>query len=219
MNKNDKVLRFFTLPDMKVEKRNASEGIPAQYIVRGHAAVFNQETDICGWFSEVIAPGAFDNCDLTDVPLFTNHDDSKIPLARSRRNNGNSTMTLGIDETGLSIEARLDVDNNPEAAALYSAVSRGDITGMSFCFHPDKEAWDFSNEDYPKRTITSISKVFEVSAVNNPAYEGTDISARDRDALDNARKEVETARSQALDKAKSEEEIEVLKLKNKILSK
>ena len=61
--------------------------------------------------------------------------------------------------------------------------------------------------------------MFEVSAVNNPAYEGTDISARDRDALDNARKEVETARSQALDKAKSEEEIEVLKLKNEILSK
>ncbi len=65
-------------------------------------------------FYEVIDAGAFDNADLRDVPLLVNHDFNKIPLARSRRN-GNSSMTLQVDEIGLSIQAKLDVENNADA--------------------------------------------------------------------------------------------------------
>ena len=69
--------------------------------ITGHPAVFNSPADIGGWFEETIDPGAFDDCDLTDVCLFANHRDMKIPLARSRRNNGSSTMQLSIDDIGL----------------------------------------------------------------------------------------------------------------------
>lgn len=183
--------------------------------VEGHPAVFGKPADIGGWFQETIERGAFDGCDFTDVLLFVNHEQEKIPLARSRRNNGNSTMTLDVDDTGLHMVASLDTENNAEARAVFSSIERGDMDGMSFCFRVKEDKWDNVDSEYPTRHILKISKVYEVSAVNNPAYPDTDISARnDKAALDNARKAVETARSKEV-----ETSIEVLKLKNEILSK
>lgn len=184
--------------------------------ITGHPAVFDSQADIGGWFGEIIERGAFDDCDMTDVLLFVNHEQNKIPLARSRRNNGNSTMTLGVDDKGLTMEASLDTENNPSARAVYSAIQRGDMEGMSFCFNVKDEEWENLDSEYPIRHITKIGKVFEVSAVNQPAYEDTDISARDKAALDNARKAVETARSQSLE---NDKEREVYRLRNEILSK
>lgn len=182
----------------------------------GHAAVFNSPTDIAGYFEEVIERGAFDGCDLTDVPFFVNHLENKIPLARSRNNNGSSTMKLTVDLTGLAIDARVDTDNNQEARAVYSAVERGDVTGMSFAFRVKEQKWEKLDTDYPTRRITKIGKVYEVSVVNDPAYEETDISARDKEALESARAALDSARSKELE---SSNEAEVYKLRNEILSK
>ena len=183
-------------------------------IITGRPIVYNSRTDM-GWFDEIIEPGALNNADLTDVRFLVNHDTSKIPLARSRRNNGNSTMQLSVDNAGLSIEVILDVENNSEARALYSAVQRGDISGMSFMFGVDSEEWDDLESEHPTRRIKSISTVVEVSAVTFPAYESTEINARSKEALDNARQAVETARSKSVDTDK--EALELLKLKTKIL--
>ena len=182
----------------------------------GHAAVFNSPTDIAGYFEEVIERGAFDGCDLTDVPFFVNHLENKIPLARSRNNNGSSTMKLTVDLTGLAIDARVDTDNNQEARAVYSAVERGDVTGMSFAFRVKEQKWENLDTRYPTRRITKIGKVYEVSVVNDPAYEETDISARDKEALESARAALDSARSKELESSK---EAEVYKLRNEILSK
>ena len=182
----------------------------------GHAAVFNSPTDIAGYFEEVIERGAFDGCDLTDVPFFVNHLENKIPLARSRNNNGSSTMKLTVDLTGLAIDARVDTDNNQEARAVYSAVERGDVTGMSFAFRVKEQKWEKLDSDYPVRRILKIGKVYEVSVVNDPAYEETDISARDKEALESARAALDSARSKELESSK---EAEVYKLRNEILSK
>ena len=146
------------------------EGVAGTRSITGHPAVFNSPADIGGYFEEIIEPGAFDDCDMTDVLLFTNHRDMKIPLARSRRNNGNSTMTLTVDDIGLKMDADLDVENNQEARALFSAIERGDMDGMSFCFRVKEQTWDNLDTDYPTRHITKIAKVYEVSAVNEPAY-------------------------------------------------
>ncbi len=183
-------------------------------IIEGHAAVFNRQTSVGGFFYEVIDSGAFDKADLRDVPLMVNHDFSKIPLARSRRNNGNSTLTLSVDEVGLAIRAKLDVESNADARALYSAVERGDLDGMSFAFIVDGEEWQDLGTDTPTRRIKSISKVFEVSACTFPQYEDTDITARSENALDSAKKTLDNARAKSLDKDK---ELEILKLKNRIL--
>ena len=81
------------------------------HIITGRPIVYESKTDI-GPFDEIIRHGALDKTDLKDVRFLVNHDLSKIPLARSRRNNGNSTMLLTVDDMGLSIRVDLDTENN-----------------------------------------------------------------------------------------------------------
>ena len=190
----------------------------AEKIIEGHAAVFDQKTNVDNLFWEVIARNAFADADsLRDVALFINHDTFKLPLARSRRNNGNSSMTLAVDDVGLAFRARLDVDNNPDARALYSAVERGDIAGMSFAFATAEDDWADLDSDMPTRRVKKIAQVFEISACNFPAYEQTDIHTRAAlQSLDSARKALENARGKSLDNDKARL-IEVLRLKNRIL--
>lgn len=192
-----------------------AEETDAGNIVTGRPIVYNSRTDL-GWFDEIIEPGALNKTDLTDVRFLVNHDTSKIPLARSRRNNGNSTMQLTVDNDGMGIRVTLDTENNNEARALYSAVQRGDISGMSFMFGIRDEEWENLDSDHPTRHIKDISTVVEVSAVTFPAYESTEINARCKGALDNARSAVETARQQR-EPTVDTDELELLKEKTRIL--
>lgn len=173
-------------------------------MITGRPIVFNSWTDL-GWFDEIIDSRALDNTDLTDVRFLVNHDLSKIPLARSRRNNGNSTMQLFTDDQGLLIKAQLDTENNAEAKSLYSAIQRGDISGMSFMFSIRGDEWQDLNSDHPRRRITDIESVVEVSAVTFPAYDSTSINARSKEALESARSALESARQQAGEPLESEE--------------
>lgn len=169
------------------------------HIVEGLAAVCEQETriaDVFGEFVEIIRKGAFDETDFDDVRLLVNHDFNGIALARSRRNNKSdkpNTMQLWVDANGdVNIKADLDTENNEQARALYSAISRGDMDGMSFCFYVSEENQRWHDRDGVKvREILKVDKVIEVSAVNFPAYGGTNIDSRsldsDRRALDNAK--------------------------------
>lgn len=184
-------------------------------IITGRPIVYNSRTDL-GWFDEIIESGALMNTDLTDVRFLVNHDVSKIPLARSRRNNGNSTMFLTVDENGMGIRVTLDTENNTEARALYSAVQRGDISGMSFMFSVKGEEWDDIDSNHPTRRIKDISKVVEVSAVTFPAYNATEINARSKEALDNARSALEKAKEQTA-KPLDSGELELLKAKTQTL--
>lgn len=210
-----KATRGFKVPDFRAATQTIdAEGEErAQSMLIGHAAVFDTTTNIGNWFYEIIERTAFDGCDFTDVLFCINHDVSKIPLARSRRNNDNSTMKLGIDQAGLLVEAAVDTENNTEARSLYSSVDRGDIDGMSMIFRVADDEWTGLDTEMPTRRIKKIAKVFEVSAVNWPAYESTDINARDNGALESARLMLESVRSQALESAKA---VDILRLKNKI---
>lgn len=186
-------------------------------IVTGRPIVYESKTDIGGWFAEVIERGALDKADLTDVRFLVNHDISKIPLARSRKNTKNSTMQLSVDDDGMGIRVVLDTENNSEARNLYSAIERGDITGMSFMFGIDDEEWTELDSDYPTRHIKGISTVIEVSAVTFPAYEDTEINARDKSALENARSAVDTARESQQTSVETDE-LELLKQRTKTLT-
>lgn len=162
-------------------------------VITGRPIVYDQVTDL-GYCAEVIERGALDETDLRDVRFLVNHDFSKIPLARSRKNTKNSTMQLSVDKAGMSIRVNLDTENNTEARNLYSAVKRGDVSGMSFMFSVRDEEWENLDSDYPTRHIKAIGTVVEVSAVTFPAYDSTEINARGKVALENARQSVETAR-------------------------
>lgn len=192
--KEERVLRFYDDIELRAENNeqygNYIEGLPI---------VFNSSTDL-GWYEETIDPHALDNADLKDIRLLVNHNTDMIPLARSRNNNANSTMQFVVTEEGMRMRANLDTENNADAKALYSAVSRGDMTGMSFMFSVKEDKWDDLETDYPKRTILEIGKVFEVSAVNFPAYQSTELytsqRSKDKEALDNARLTLESARAE-----------------------
>lgn len=179
--------------------------------ITGRPIVYDSKTDL-GWFDEIIEAGALDKANLKDVRFLVNHNTDMIPLARSRNNNENSTMQLEVDKDGMGIRVNLDTENNTEARNLYSAIKRGDITGMSFMFTIDGEEWENLESDHPTRHIKSIGQVFEVSAVTFPAYEATEISARDKAALDSAKAALESARSQSLDS--DNEALELEKAKN-----
>lgn len=179
----------FEVRAMKDEQRGS--------YLEGTPIVYDAWTDL-GWYDERIADGALADTDLKDVRFLVNHNTDMIPLARSRNNNENSTMQLSVvDRVGMNIRVNLDTENNADARSLYSAVERGDIDSMSFMFIVADDIWEDEDTDHPKRTITNIRKVFEVSAVTFPAYEQTSISARGlSDALESAKESLESVRAE-----------------------
>ena len=140
------------------------EGMP---IVYNQPALIN---DPKGQYVEIIRPGALDNTDITDTRLLYNHDTNRVPLARTPK-----TMQLTKSPAGLHMTATLP--DTPEAKSVYTAVLRGDLSGMSFAFSvPD--GGDKFDPDTNTREIFVISKLYEVSIVPFPAYPQTSIEAR-----------------------------------------
>ena len=177
----------------------------------GQPIVYNERTDL-GWYDEIIADGALDGTDLRDVRFLINHNTDMIPLARSRNNNANSTMQLQvIPSAGMAIRVDLDTENNTDARSLYSAVNRGDISGMSFMFVVAEDKWDDIDTEHPTRTILKFAKVFEVSAVTFPAYEATSIQARGlADALDSAKASLDSVRAEKREIERKKQKIRIL---------
>jgi HK97 family phage prohead protease len=201
-----KEIRAFTF-EVRAEQ-NEEHGT----FLEGRPIVYDSRTNL-GWYDEIIERGALDGADLKDVRFLVNHNTDMIPLARSRNNNANSTMQMEVDEEGMNIRVDLDTQNNAEAKALYSAVERGDLDGMSFMFTVDGDKWDDIDSDHPTRTITKLSKVFEVSAVTFPAYEATSITARGlSEALDSAKESLENVKAEAREIERRKQTIRILSM-------
>ena len=182
----------------------------------GQPIVFEQKAEIYdpryGRFTEIIEKDALAETNLRDVRFLINHNTNMIPLARSRNNNENSTMQMIVDpEKGMFIRVNLDTENNTEARNLYSAVKRGDITGMSFMLMDVKDKWENVRERLPIRHVCSIGRVAEVSAVTFPAYETTSIQTRGlSDALDSAWKSLESEKARLAEIDRKKQKIRIL---------
>jgi HK97 family phage prohead protease len=144
--------------------------------IGGYAAQFNKEATGLS-FREVIAPGAFTRTLQSGEPVFllVNHDTDNLPLASTQ----SGTMALRQDETGLWMEADLD-PNNPRAQELASAVSRGDVSKMSFAFTVEPGG---DTREAGLRTLQDLN-LFEVSVVTWPAYDATTVGMRTASAED-----------------------------------
>lgn len=154
-------------PAQKLEVREAQSG---EVRVSGYAAVFGEETNIGGMFTEQIQRGAFkDAIGRDDVVFLINHEG--LPLARTR----SGTLTLEEDERGLYMEASLDAAD-PDVRSIVPKMKRGDLDKMSFAFVPTRQSWDDSSE-MPKRMIEE-AQLYDVSIVTTPAYNGTEIGLR-----------------------------------------
>jgi HK97 family phage prohead protease len=202
---NSKEIRAFNF-EVRAEQ-NEEHG----HFLTGQPIVYNERTDL-GWYDEIIDDGALAETDLRDVRFLINHNTDMIPLARSRNNNANSTMQMEVvPNVGMAIRVDLDTENNADARALYSAVERGDISGMSFMFVVGSDSWEELESEHPTRHIRKINKVFEVSAVTFPAYEATSITARGlSDALESARTSLESAKTERREIERKKQLIRIL---------
>ena len=161
----------------KLENRLASielrEDDAEKMILEGYAIVFDEETligDEKNGFIESISRSALNETNLKDVPMKYNHNDSFLIIARTR----NKSLTLTVDEKGLKVRAELlDTESNKD---IYKMVKAGLLDKMSFAFTVSGQKIDRSGE-IPKRTITGIDRLFDVSIVDLPAYEQTSIAA------------------------------------------
>lgn len=167
--------------------------------IKGYAAVFNSPETYS--YTEVIDSRAFDEADMSDVVLRYNHNDSFMVLARTR----NKSLELNVDEKGLYMDARLQ-DDITEHRNIFNAIKSGLIDKQSFAFTVDEDEYDY---DTDTRTITRIGKVFDVSVVDQPFYNATDVSvARDNKSDDflKRREELRTQeeKKRELEKAKEE---------------
>ena len=159
-------------------------------LIEGYAVKFNEEaligTEEHG-FKEIIVPTALDEANMKDVPLKYNHQDNFLVLARTR----NKSLELEIDEVGLKIKAKLiDTQTNRD---IYKMVQNGLLEKMSFAFTVKEQTWDRSGE-IPYRTILKIDRLYDVSIVDVPAYEGTSVYARSLELLDSETKALENER-------------------------
>ncbi len=148
----------------------AAEG--TEYVVEGYAAVFNQLVLICvkdgKKYYEIILPGAFDNTNLSNVIMYYNHGGKPVAVT------GNETLKLTVDEHGLKFWAYLG--GTEEGRRLWEEIKGGYITKMSFCFDMSEECDYFDAEN--TRRISEITDVYDVSAVDWPAYDETEVHAR-----------------------------------------
>ena len=134
--------------------------------IKGYAAVFNSPETY--GYTEVISEHAFDDADMSDVVLRYNHEDTFMVLARTR----NKSLNLNVDEKGLFMDATLQ-DDIQQHRDIFNAIKSGLIDKQSFAFVVDEDEYNY---DTDTRTITKIGKVFDVSVVDQPFYNDTDVS-------------------------------------------
>ena len=196
---------YRSMPVMAVQRAEGEEG--KGYRVRGYASTFNEPYELFEDFDgtsvyEVIDPHAFDEADMTDVIMQFDH--MGMVYARTR----NGSLTVGIDEHGLWIEA--DLGLTTESRKLYEAISTGLVDRMSFCFIIEDEQFDRQSKTW---RVMKISKVYDVSAVSIPANPGTDISAARKRFLDGV---IQEERAERLAAEARQKKIRMLQVKAKL---
>jgi HK97 family phage prohead protease len=139
------------------------------------AAVFNSLSRPLGWgFREKIEPGAFADCDMSDVVAIWNHN-MDIIFGRTR----SKTLRLTVDEAGL--QAEFDVPETGAGNDFLISLSRGDVDTASFQFIVDKDRWVMDPDHGEVRIIEKFRKLIDVSPVVFEAYPDTSIAYRRRD--------------------------------------
>lgn len=167
--------------------------------IEGYFAVFDSNYEIAPGMSESIAPGAFDNTLSGDIRALINHDTTLV-LGRTKAN----TLQLKTDAHGLW--GHIDINpNDTDAMNLYNRVQRGDVDQCSFGFNILNEETDFRENGDIHWTIKEV-ELFEVSPCTFPAYEETNIAARERERETLMKRKSEAWKVDMLKKLKGEKD-------------
>ncbi len=215
--KNGRIYRNFK--SFKIKTRDSEDGNSESndYVVEGVACVFDQPTVLFEWngveYREVVDKNAFKDADISDVIFNYNH--GGRVYARTR----NDSLHLEVKEDGLHV--RLAFDPNDEGhMQLYRDIQKGLIDRMSYAYTVSSDGEDYDPETHTC-TVLKIKKLFDVSAVDFPAYDSTSISARSlidldksiREKLDNEIKQKNVLQRKRIADA-MELEVELENLKN-----
>lgn len=176
-------------------KTRADEETGKRYI-SGYFAVFGDLYEILPGMTEEVDPHAFDEALDDDIRCLADHD-SRIVLGR----NIAGTLTLKIDDKGLWGEVEIN-PNDTEAMNVYARVQRGDVNQCSFAFDviEQEEQWSGNAVHWILKKV----KLYEVSVVTFPAYEGTEVDARRKEVEKTKKRQAEAFKARMLQKLKGE---------------
>lgn len=192
-----------TMPpkDRKLERRFvASQDITVPEVVegearpplRGHALTWSEVAEPWPGLLESFDAGAFAEFlgASPDVFAFYQHDARQL-LGRT----SSGTLRLTEDNTGLAYE--LDLPDTTLGRDVRELVERGDLRGVSICFHAEEETFYEQDDGTLRRTIHRAS-LYEISIVTDPAYRDSSASFRSaQDALAEYRRQEEQRRIRA----------------------
>ena len=166
--KNDRQYRMIQLPEMQFR---AVEDEEQPFVVEGYATTYDDPYTLFEYdgikYQEKIDRDALAGADMGDVIFLYNHEG----MVFARQSNG--TLELSSDDRGLHVRA--DLSSTEDSRRMYESIKAGLVTQMSWAFTINAEEYD---ERTHTRTISSVKKVYDVSAVSIPANPSTDISAR-----------------------------------------
>lgn len=199
-----------------VDREEGEENEEERKEVEGYATTFNEpytlfeDDEII--FREQVDPSAFDETDMSDVIMQYDH------AGRVFARTSNNTLSIEPDEKGLFIKA--DLGGTELGRGLYEEIRGGYTDKMSFGFivNQDEETRTESEDGRVDilRTITGISKLFDVSAVSIPANNGTSIGATTRSLIDGA---IDKIRAERLEAEKLELEKQRARVRARALGK
>ncbi len=205
--------QFRNFKSFEIREKENQDGQPSQLVIEGVACVFDTETVLFEYegveYKEKVDKGAFSNADISDVIFNYNH--GGRVFARTR----NDSLHLEVKEDGLHIIATLCPDDEGHQQ-LYRDIKNGLIDRMSYAYTVSESAYDV---DTHTRTVLKIKKLYDVSAVDIPAYDCTSISARS--ILDLEKSEMEKLENETLRKKKIVERKKkalALKIKTDLIS-
>lgn len=183
MNNDNRVQRFF---DIKARSTNDD----SKMVLEGYALKFEKETELWKGFKEVIRKGALDNTDMSRVFLLFNHNDDVILAGTS-----NNSLELQVDDIGLKFRAELvDTQTSKE---VYTLAKQGLLTKCSFSFRTAKNGYKYSRTDDSNELgeIVDIETLYDVAVVTYPAYDDTEVYARDIKALEREHERINEERA------------------------
>lgn len=169
--KNDREYRMIQMPEMQFRAVPQEENEEKRYIVEGYATTYDDPYVLYSFdgidYKEQISRDALVGADMSDIVFLFNHEG----MVFARQSNG--TLNLSSDEHGLHVLA--DLGSTEASRAMFESIEAGLVTQMSWAFTISDDEY---NEKTHTRTIHSVKKVYDVSAVSIPANPNTDISAR-----------------------------------------
>lgn len=174
--------------EIRLTEMRAVQNDENKMIIEGYAVVFDSPSHpIYGEWIEYVDRNAFNSCDMKDVVLRYNHKDSYPIMARTK----NNSLQLIVDDRGLKIIAELiDTASNRD---LYKSIIKKLVDKMSFRFSVARDDWDYSTTPITRR-ILSFDKIFDVSVVDEPAYEATEVYARSKEEIQEEKRKFEQQR-------------------------